>query len=102
MNKEEEDKLEFFIKVREKCEDIEDLADHYGLKKDFMSVMCVGLIEEDISILRYKVNAISSIFVDNESELASLMSHLARSYDKDNSIDFSNINYWLNKEGGDA
>ena len=33
MNKEEEDKLEFFIKVREKFEDIEDLADHYGLRK---------------------------------------------------------------------
>jgi hypothetical protein len=101
MNKEEENKLEFFIKVREKFEDIEDLAEDYGLKKDFMSVMCVGLIEEDISPLRYKVNAISSIFVDNESELASLMSHIASSYDKSDD-DFSNIDYWLNREGGDA
>jgi|TARA_B100001093_G_scaffold75154_1_gene65975 hypothetical protein len=101
MNKEEENKLEFFIKVREKFEDIEDLAEDYGLKKDFMSVMCVGLIEEDISPLRYKVNAISSIFVDNESELASLMSHIAGSYDKGDD-DFSNIDYWLNREGGDA
>ncbi len=101
MNKEEENKLEFFIKVREKFEEIEDLAEDYGLKKDFMSVMCVGLIEEDISPLRYKVNAISSIFVDNESELASLMSHIASSYDKGDS-DFGNIDYWLNIEGGDA
>ena len=102
MNKEEEDKLEFFIKVREKFEDIEDLADHYGVKDDFMALMCVGLIEDDISVLRYKVNAISSIFVDNESELASLMSHVASSYSKDEAPDFGNIDYWLNQKGGDA
>ena len=55
MNKEEEDKLEFFIKVREKFEDIEDLADHYGVKDDFMALMCVGLIEDDISVSRKNV-----------------------------------------------
>jgi len=101
MTKEEQNRIEFFIKVREKFEDIEDLAKEYDVEQDYMGLLCVGLLEDQAEDGRYKVNAISSIFVDNESEMASLMTHLAATYSEEEGPDFGNVDYWLGS-GGDA
>ena len=101
MTKEEQNRIEFFIKVREKFEDIEDLAKEYDVEKDYMGLLCVGLLEDQAEDGRYKVNAISSIFVDNKSEMASLMTHLTATYSEEEGPDFGDIDYWLGS-GGDA
>lgn len=101
MTKEEQDRIEFFIKVREKFEDIEDLAKQYNVEEDYMSILCVGLLEEQEDSGKYRVNAISSIFVDNETEMASLMTHLAATYSEEDSPDFGDVDYWLGG-GGEA
>ena len=101
MTKEEQNRIEFFIKVREKFEDIEDLAREYDVEEDYMSILCVGLLEEQADDGRYKVNAVSSIFVDNESEMASLMTHLAATFSEEDTPDYGDPDYWLGG-GGDA
>ena len=101
MTKEEQDRIEFFIKVREKFEDIEDLAKQYNVEEDYMSILCVGLLEEQEDSGKYRVNAISSIFVDNETEMSSLMTHLAATYSEEDSPDFGDVDYWLGG-GGEA
>jgi hypothetical protein len=101
MMTDEQKRIEFFIKVREKFEDIEDLAKEYGVEEDYMSILCVGLLEEQEDDGRYKVNAISSIFVDNESEMASLMTHLAATYSEEDGPNFGDPDYWIGG-GGDA
>jgi hypothetical protein len=101
MTGKEQNKIEFFIKVREKFEDIEDLARSYELEDDYMSILCVGLLDQEEEDGRYRVNAVSSIFVDNESEMASLMTHLAATYSEEEGPDFGDVDYWLGS-GGDA
>ncbi len=101
MTKEEQNKIEFFIKVREKFEEIEELAKHHDVEDDYMSILCVGLIDEQEETGQYRVNAVSSIFVDNESEMASLMTHLAATYSEEDAPDYGDIDYWIGG-GGDA
>ena len=101
MTKEEQNRIEFFIKAREKFEEIEDIARDHGVEDEYMSILCVGLLEEQGEDGRYKVNAVSSIFVDNESEMASLMTHLAATYSDEDIPDFGDPDYWLGG-GGDA
>ena len=101
MMTDEQKRIEFFIKVREKFEEIEDLSKEYGVEEDYMSILCVGLLEEQANDGRYKVNAISSIFVDNETEMASLMTHLAATYSEEDTPDYGDPDYWIGG-GGDA
>jgi len=96
-----QNKIEFFIKVREKFEEIEDLAKIHDLEDDYMSILCVGLLDQEEEGGRYRVNAVSSIFVDNESEMASLMTHLAATFNEEDNPDYGNVDYWLGG-GGDA
>ena len=42
-----QNKIEFFIKVREKFEEIEDLAKIHNLKDDYISILCVGLFDQE-------------------------------------------------------
>jgi hypothetical protein len=66
-----------------------------------MSILCVGLLDQEEEGGRYRVNAVSSIFVDNESEMASLMTHLAATFNEEDKPDYGNVDYWLGG-GGDA
>lgn len=101
MMTDEQKRIEFFIKVREKFEEIEDISKEYGVEEDYMSILCVGLLEEQSDDGRYRVNAISSIFVDNETEMASLMTHLAATYSEEDTPDYGDPDYWIGG-GGDA
>ena len=95
----EEQRIEFFIKVREKFEEIEQLAQEFELIEDYLSILCVGLLEEQEEEDSYRVNAISSIFVDSEQEMASLLTHLAANYDGD-APDTGSIDFWMGRDGG--
>ncbi len=95
----EQKRIEFFIKVREKFEEIEDISKEYGVEEDYMSILCVGLLEQQADNGLYKVNAISSIFVDNETEMASLMTHLAATYSEEDTPDYGDLDYWLGGAG---
>jgi hypothetical protein len=96
----EEQRIEFFIRVREKFEEIEQLAQEFELIEDYLSILCVGLLEEQEDEDSYRVNAISSIFVDSEQEMGSLLTHLASNYDGD-APDTGSIDFWMG-QGGDA
>lgn len=96
----EEQRIEFFIKVREKFDEIEQLAQDFELMEDYMSILCVGLLEEQEEEDSYRVNAISSIFVDSEQEMASLLTHLAANYEGEGP-DTGSIDFWMG-QGGDA
>ena len=103
---ESERKIEFFIKVREKFDEIEQLAQDFGLMEDYLSVLCVGILDkEDVSEdyeddSRFRVEAISSIFADSEQEMMSLLSHLVTNFDEEPE-DTRSIDFWLG-EGGSA
>ena len=96
----EEQRIEFFIRVREKFEEIEQLAQDFELIEDYLSILCVGLLEEQEEEDSYRVNAISSIFVDSEQEMGSLLTHLAANYDG-GAPDTGSIDFWMG-QGGDA
>ena len=97
----EEQRIEFFIRVREKFEEIEQLAQDFELMEDYLSILCVGLLEEQEEEDSYRVNAISSIFVDSEQEMGSLLTHLAANNYNDDSPDTGSIDFWMG-QGGDA
>lgn len=90
--------LEFLIKVREKIDEITDLAEEYNLSEDFIAAISVGVIKETTEDGSFhRIDAITSIFADNEEELASVLYHMSQSFvDDDNESDSRDIDFWLN------
>lgn len=99
MSSKQERILRFLIDAREKVDDIMDLAEHYDLKDELISIISIGVIKDDQpdGDRIYKVDAITSVVIDSEEELASMFYHITQAYiDTDNEDDPSDPDFWIN------
>ena len=95
----EEARVEFFIYARNSFEEICNKAKDLGLYDDFMMIGTVGLVtgEQDGKNV---VESISTIDVESQQEMNSLVAYLAASYqemdDDDEGDDTSDPDFWMN------
>lgn len=95
----EEARVELFIFARNSFEEISEKAKDLGLYDDFMMIGTVGLVtgsQDDKNV----VESISTIDVDSQQEMNSLLMYLAASYteddEDDDGDDTSDPDFWLN------
>lgn len=94
----EEARVELFIFARNSLEEIAEKARELGLYDDFMMIASVGLVVDQHKE-KNVVESISTIDVDNQEEMNSLLMYLATAYqddDDDESGDTSDPDFWLN------
>jgi hypothetical protein len=94
----EEARVELFIFARNSFEEISEKAKELGLYDDFMMIATAGLVV-DQQKGKNVVESISTIDVDNQEEMNSLLLYLATSYqedDDDEDGDTSDPDFWLN------
>jgi hypothetical protein len=95
----EEARVELFIFARNSFEEISEKARDLGVYDDFMMIGTIGLVtgEQDGKNV---VESISTIDVDSQQEMNSLLVYLAASYeeeDEDNEgDDTSDPDFWIN------
>ena len=95
----EEARVELFIFARNSFEEIMEKAKDLGLYDDFMMVGTVGLVtgEQDNKNV---VESISTIDVESQQEMNSLLMYLAASYteedEDDEGDDTSDPDFWIN------
>lgn len=90
--------IQFLIDARAKIDEIIELAEHYDLKEDLITAISVGVVKETTDNGDFhKIDAITSIFADNEEELASMLYHMSRSFKEDDGEDETgSIDFWMN------
>jgi hypothetical protein len=95
----EEARVELFIFARNSFEEISEKAKDLGLYDDFMMIGTVGLVtgaQDDKNV----VESISTIDVDSQQEMNSLLMYLAASYteddEDDDGDDTSDPDFWIN------
>jgi len=95
----EEARVELFIFARNSFEEITEKAKDLGLYDDFMMVGTVGLVtgeQDDKNV----VESISTIDVESQQEMNSLLMYLAASYteedEDDEGDDTSDPDFWIN------
>ena len=94
----EEARVELFIFARNSLEEIAEKARELGVYDDFMMIASVGLVVDQHNG-KNVVESISTIDVDNQEEMNSLLMYLATSYqedDDDEGGDTSDPDFWLN------
>ena len=95
----EEARVELFIFARNSFEEIAEKARELGIYDDFMMIGTVGLITGNQNG-KNVVESISTIDVDSQEEMNSLLLYLAASYeegdDDDEGDDTSNPDFWIN------
>ena len=94
----EEARVELFIFARNSLEEIAEKARELGVYDDFMMIASVGLVVDQHKG-KNVVESISTIDVDNQEEMNSLLMYLATSYqedDDDEGGDTSDPDFWLN------
>lgn len=98
MANKEQRTIQFLIDARTKIDEIIELAEHYDLKEDLIAAISVGIIKETTDNGDFhKIDAITSIFADNEEELASMLYHMSRSFKEDDGEDETgSIDFWMN------
>lgn len=95
----EEARVELFILARNNFEEIAEKARDLGIYDDFMMICTVGLVtgEQDGKNV---VESISTIDVDSQEEMTSLLVYLAASYEEDDQDsegdDTSDPDFWIN------
>jgi hypothetical protein len=95
----EEARVELFIFARNSFEEISEKARDLGVYDDFMMIGTVGLVtgEQDGKNI---VESVSTIDVDSQQEMNSLLMYLATSYteedDDDENNDPSDPDFWIN------
>lgn len=95
----EEARVELFILARNNFEEIAEKARDLGIYDDFMMICTVGVVtgEQDGKNV---VESISTIDVDSQEEMNSLLVYLAASYNEDDEDsegdDTSDPDFWIN------
>jgi hypothetical protein len=94
-----ESRVELFIFARNSFEEIMEKAQELGLYDDFMMIATMGVVTGEVNG-KNVVESISTIDVDNNEEMNSLLMHLATSYaemnEDDDDTDPSDPDFWLN------
>lgn len=93
--------------IQELMLQINEVIKKYDLQEEVLVAMAVGFLdleqrstlpnEEGITV---KMNLLSSITVDDEEELDDLLSYIIDAYRMEQENSPSNINYWINRMGG--
>lgn len=95
----EEARVELFIFARNSLEEIAEKAKELGVYDDFMMIGTVGLITGEQNG-KNVVESISTIDVDSQEEMNSLLVYLAASYEEDDEDsegdDTSDPDFWIN------
>jgi hypothetical protein len=95
----EEARVELFIFARNSLEEIAEKAKELGVYDDFMMIGTVGLITGEENG-KNVVESISTIDVDSQEEMNSLLVYLAASYEEDDEDsegdDTSDPDFWIN------
>jgi hypothetical protein len=95
----EEARVELFIFARNSFEEISEKARDLGVYDDFMMIGTVGLVtgEQDGKNI---VESVSTIDVDSQQEMNSLLMYLAASYEEEDGDsegdDTSDPDFWIN------
>jgi hypothetical protein len=95
----EEARVELFIFARNSFEEISEKARDLGVYDDFMMIGTVGLVtgEQDGKNI---VESVSTIDVDSQQEMNSLLVYLAASYEEEDEDsegdDTSDPDFWIN------
>ena len=87
--------VEFFIKLQEKMEEIQELVDNHGFRDKFLSAWIFG-IEQDTEKDKVNIAAIAGMDVSGIEELEVAITHIIEQYDEDDKMDPSDIGFWLN------
>ena len=95
----EEARVELFIFARNSFEEIAEKARDLGVYDDFMMIGTVGLVTGEENG-KNVVESISTIDVDSQQEMNSLLMYLAASYEEDDEDDerddTSDPDFWIN------
>jgi hypothetical protein len=95
----EEARVELFILARNNFEEIAEKARDLGIYDDFMMICTVGLVTGEQQG-KNVVESISTIDVDSQEEMNSLLVYLAASYNEDDEDsegdDTSDPDFWIN------
>ena len=94
----EEARVELFIMARNSLEEIAEKARDLGLYDDFMMIATVGLVVDQQNN-KNVVESISTIDVDSQEEMNTLLMYLATSYsddEDDEGDDTSDPDFWIN------
>ena len=96
MDNDREKRVEFFIALRDKIDEISDLVDKYKYREKFVSAFIFG-ISQDIEEgdKQMNIQAITGMTVIDEDELDAVLAHLYNQYAPDEQ-DSTDINFWLN------
>lgn len=87
--------VEFFIKLQEKMEEIQELVDNYGFRDKFVSAWLFG-IEQETKKDRVSISAMAGMDVSDLEELEVALTHIIEQYDEDDESDPSDVEFWLN------
>ena len=93
-----ESRVELFIFARNSFEEIMEKAQELGLYDDFMMIATMGIVTGEVNG-KNVVESISTIDVDNNEEMNSLLMYLATSFAEmgdDDDTDPSDPDFWLN------
>lgn len=86
--------VEFFIKLQEKMEEIQELVDNYGFRDKFVSAWLFG-IEQETKKDRVSISAMAGMDVSDLEELEVALTHIIDQYEEDED-DPSSVDFWLN------
>lgn len=93
--------------IQELMLQILEVVKKYELEDEVLVAMAVGFLNMDTAAfaadgegVEVNMNLLSSISVDSEEELDDLLSYLVEAYRIEQQDNPSNINYWINRMGG--
>lgn len=97
-----EKRVELFIQIREKIEEIFELIKEEKLEPDFMATYCFGLIcDEDQDSDSAKYEFIAGHSAEDPDELSMMFNVVAHNFvsedDDDDELPTDSIEYWLKK-----
>lgn len=96
-------RVETFIKIKEKIDDIQDVIENAGLIDDFMCTYCFALmrpVDED-TYGEAKVEHISGFHAQNAIEMHTMTQNQMQDYFKsvgEKGKDSSSVDYWMENE----
>lgn len=96
-------RVETFIKIKEKIDDVQDIIQEAGLMDDFMCTYCFAImrpVEEDVHG-EAKVEHMSGFHAQNAIEMHTMTQNILQDYFNsmgDKGKDTSSVDYWMENE----
>jgi hypothetical protein len=88
------EEVEFFIEIKGKLEEIQDIVEKYGYRERFVSAYAFG-VEQSNTEKSIKIATMAGMNVSGLEELEVILSHIIDQYE-DAELDSSDIDFWIN------